>query len=290
MQCILLDEGCIILQDIHSGVYGSHTGTHTLVGKAYMQGFYWPTIVSDVDSLVRRCEGCQFVALQKRVPSHQLQTIPITWPFSTWERDLVGPFKKAKGGFTHIFIAMDKFTKWVEAKPTASITAAKAVEFIKKIMYRFGIPNNIITNNGTRFTTREFRDFYADLGIKINYASVSHPQSNAQVERSNGMILQGLKPRIFDRLKPYARKWVKELPSLLWALRTNLSCAMGYTPFTLVYGSKAMLPTEVEHKSFRSQQFNEEQTDDLRVDDLTKLEELREEAVIQSAKHQQSMR
>jgi hypothetical protein len=128
------------------------------------------------------------------------------------------------------------------------------------------------------------------LGVKINYASVSHLQSNSQVESSNGMILQGLKPRIFDRLKPYARKWVKELPSVLWALLTTPSRATGHTPLSLVYGSKAMLPTEVEHKSFCVQHFNQEQLDDSRVNDLTRLEELREAAVIQSAKHQHAMR
>jgi hypothetical protein len=69
---------------------------------------------------------------------------------------------------------VDKFTKWIEVKPITSITAAKAVEFIKEIMYMFGVPNNIIMDNGTQFTTREFKDFYADSGIKINYASVSH--------------------------------------------------------------------------------------------------------------------
>jgi hypothetical protein len=69
-------------------------------------------------------------------------------------------------------------------------------------MYRFGVPNNIITENETQFTVRKFKDFYVDLGIKVNYASVSHLQSNGQVERSNGMILQGLNPRIFNRLKP----------------------------------------------------------------------------------------
>jgi transposase InsO family protein len=125
---------------------------------------------------------------------------------------LVGPFKNAKGGFTHIFITVDKFTKWIEVKLVASITAAKAVEFIKEIMYRFHVPNNIITDNVTQFTAREFKDFCADSGIKINYASVSHLQSNGQVEHSNGMILHGLKPRISDRLKPYAIKWVKGLP------------------------------------------------------------------------------
>jgi transposase InsO family protein len=89
--------------------------------------------------------------------------------------DLVGPFKKAKGGFTHVFVTVDKFTKRIKVKPAASITAAKAVEFVKEIMYRFGVPNNIITDNGTQFTVREFQDFCADSGIKINYASVSHP-------------------------------------------------------------------------------------------------------------------
>jgi hypothetical protein len=108
-------------------------------------------------------------------------------------------------------------------------------------MYRFG----------TQFTVREFKDFCVDSGIKINYDSVSHQQSNGQLELSNGTILQGPKPRIFDRLKPYAGKWVKELPLVFWALHTTLSCATGHTPFSLVYGSEAMLPTEVEHKSFR---------------------------------------
>jgi transposase InsO family protein len=124
---------------------------------------------------------------------------------------------------TDIFVALDKFTKWIEEKPAASITAAKVVEFISEIMYRFDIPNNIITNNGTQFTVREFRDFYENIGIKVNYALVLYPQSNGQVERSNGMILQGLKPRHFDRLKPYTGKWMKELLPVLWPQDTHRS-------------------------------------------------------------------
>jgi hypothetical protein len=89
---------------------------------------------------------------------HQLQTIPITWPFSTWGLDLVVPFKKAKWGFKHIFVAVDKFTKWIKVKSIASIKAAKAVEFIQEIMYMFGRPNNIITDIGSQFTAREFKE------------------------------------------------------------------------------------------------------------------------------------
>ena len=129
-----------------------------------------------------------------------MQTIPIIWPF-----------RPANRGFTHIFVAVDKFIQWVEAKPAASITAAKAVEFITDIIHHFGIMNTIITNNGTQFTAREFTSFCDTKRIKINYASMAHPQSNGQVERAKGMILQGLKPHIIDRLKPYAGKWMKEL-------------------------------------------------------------------------------
>jgi hypothetical protein len=62
---------------------------------------------------------------------------------------LVGPFKATKSGFTHIFLAVDKFTKWIKAKLVTTITAAKAVEFILEIMPCFGILKTIIIDNGT---------------------------------------------------------------------------------------------------------------------------------------------
>jgi hypothetical protein len=71
-------------------------------------------------------------------------------------------------------VVVDKFTKWIEVNPTTLIIVAKVVEFIKEIMYRFGISNNIIIDNGTQFTAREFKVLCADSSIKINYASVSH--------------------------------------------------------------------------------------------------------------------
>ena len=102
---------------------------------------------------------------------------------------MVGPLQRALGGYTHLFVTIDKFIKWIEAKPIATITAAKAKEFFQDIVVRFGIPNRIIADNGTQFTRSEFKDWCEELGIKICYASVAHPQSNGQVERANGMVL-----------------------------------------------------------------------------------------------------
>src|SRR3954471_10539064 len=85
-------------------------------------------------------------------------------------------------------VAVDKFSKWIEAVPITTSTALTAANFIKSIIFRFGVPHNIITDNGTNFTAVEFQNFCEKLGIKINYASVAHPQSNGQVEKENGLV------------------------------------------------------------------------------------------------------
>jgi hypothetical protein len=89
---------------------------------------------------------------------------------------MIGPFKKAQGGYTHILVTIDKFKKWIEYKPVDSLTSTKAVEFIQEIMFRFGIPNNIITDLGSNFTSSEFFDFCKLRSIQIKYASVAHQE------------------------------------------------------------------------------------------------------------------
>ena len=117
---------------------------------------------------------------------------------------MVGPLKKGPGGFTHLLVVVDKFTKWIEAKPITNIRSEEAVKFFLDIIYRFIVPNCIIiTDPRTNFTRKKFLDFSDGYGIRIDWASVRHPRTNGQVERANGMVLQGLKSRIFDRLKKY---------------------------------------------------------------------------------------
>jgi IS30 family transposase len=100
----------------------------------------------------------------------------------------------AVGGYNHIFVVIDKFTKWIEVKLVTATTAAKAAEFIEEISHRFGVPNRIIINLCTSFTGSEFRDYCQESCIDIYYASVAHPRCNGQVERANGLILLGLDP------------------------------------------------------------------------------------------------
>jgi transposase InsO family protein len=109
------------------------------------------------------------------------------------------------GGYTHLLVAIDKFSKWIEVRPLNSIRSEQAVAFFTNIIHRFGVPNSIITNNGTQFTGRKFLDFCEDHHIQVDWAAVAHPMTNGQVERANGMILQGLKPRIYNDLNKFGK-------------------------------------------------------------------------------------
>src|SRR5664279_1581130 len=106
---------------------------------------------------------------------------------------MVGPLKKSSPGrHTHLLVAVDKFTKWIEATPVTSVAATCAMNFIHSIICIFGVPHSIITDNGSNFTAEEFQEFREEQGIRVSYASLAHPQSNGQVEKANGLVTAGV--------------------------------------------------------------------------------------------------
>jgi hypothetical protein len=149
-RCAPIPEGRELLRDIHAGVCGHHAAPRTLVGNAFRQGFYWPTAVADASEIVRTCEGCQFYARKSNLPAHVLQTIPITWPFAVWGLDIVGPLRKAPGGFTHLLVAIDKFSKWVEVRPITNLRAEQAVTFFTAIGLECQTPSSLTTGPSSR--------------------------------------------------------------------------------------------------------------------------------------------
>ena len=101
------------------------------------------------------------------------------WPFAVWGIDLIGPMPTARPAFKYAVVAVDYFTKWVEAKPLAVISSKKVQEFIwQSIICHFRVPHEIISDNETQFDSNEFCDFCDDLGIKKSFSSVDHPQTN----------------------------------------------------------------------------------------------------------------
>lgn len=99
---------------------------------------------------------------------------------------MVGPFKTACGGMTHLLVAIEKFTKWIEARPIKKLDGPTTVRFITDISVRYGVPHSIITENDTNFAKGAMALYCSKVGIRLDLASVAHPQSNGQVERANG--------------------------------------------------------------------------------------------------------
>ena len=151
-----------------------------------------------------------------------------------------------------------------------------ARNFIIDVVMRYGVPHNIITDNGTNFSIGELAKYCKQNGIRLDLASVAHPQSNGQVECMNSSIFQGIRPRLESPLHRAAGAWVEELPSVLWSIRTTPNRSTGQTPFFLVYGAEAMLPTDIIHDSPRVQAYDKSDAEIARQDAVDLLEEERE--------------
>jgi hypothetical protein len=159
------------------------------------------------------------------------------------------------------------------------------VEFVQYIIFRFGILKSIITDLGSNFTSLEFFNFCEQKSIQIKYASVVHPRANGQVERANGMILEALRKKVFDKNEKFVGKWIRELPYVVLSLRTQPSRALyGNTPFFMVYGSEAVLPADLKFGALRLIFENIAEAEATRLDDVDILEEERLYTVIQSAR------
>ncbi|KAL5576842.1 hypothetical protein UlMin_018541 [Ulmus minor] len=154
-----------------------------------------------------------------------------------------------------VCIAIDYYTKWVEAEPLQEITKARTTGFIwRNIICRFGIPHSLVSDNGTQFDSAGLKKLCLDLGIHKHFSSVAHPQSNGQVEAVNKTIKNNLE----RKLNGAKGAWVDELPRVLWAYRTTCRTSTNETPFSMTYGTEVVVPTEIGEPSFRVEQFDPE--------------------------------
>ena len=224
----------------------------------------------DAAEYVHTCEQCQKHAPLIHQPAGYLNPISSPWPFAQWGLDILGPFPRATGNRQFVLVAVDYFTKWVEAKALANIRDVDVKKFVwKNIVTRFGVPDSLISDNGLQFDSKAFRAFCSDLGIKNRHSTSAYSQSNGQAEATNKAIMNGLKKRL-DGAKG---RWAKELPNVLWAYRTTLRRSIEETPFSLTYRAEAAIPAEVNLCSVRVVGFDLAENNKLMVERLNWLKE-----------------
>ncbi|CAJ2647628.1 unnamed protein product [Trifolium pratense] len=281
LKCVDEDTADYILREVHEGINAQHLGGRSLARKALRAGYYWPTMQQDAKDHVKKCDKCQRHGDMHLAPPRELKSLSSPWPFAWWGMDLLGPFTKGLYQNRYLIVAVDYFTKWVEAEPLSDITSLRILRFFKRnVLARFGIPQVVVTDNGTQFTDKDFQAFLVALGTKQHFTSVEHPQTNGQAEAANRVILRGLRRRLDQNKK----KWVEELDNVLWAYRTTPHSTTGETPFRMVYGTKAVIPVEIGEPSRRTEQpLDEEQNDEALREELDLVEEIRTGASLKEA-------
>ena len=210
--CVHPEQTESLLEEMHEGIYGSHTGGRSLAHRSLTQGYWWPNIQREALEYVRKCDQCQRFAPSIHQPGGILNPLSSPWPFAQWGLDIVRSFPKAVGNKRYFLVGTDYFSKWVEAEPLANIRDVDVKRFVwKNIITRFGVPHMLISDNGLQFDSKMFRKYCGELGIINRYSTPAYPQGNGQAEAVNKVIVSGLKKRLDD----VKGKWVEELPYVL---------------------------------------------------------------------------
>ncbi|GJU57477.1 reverse transcriptase domain-containing protein [Tanacetum coccineum] len=252
LRCVGPSQANYVLREIHEGSCSMHAGTRSVVAKALRTGYYWPTMHKDARALIKAS----------------------------------GPFPEGPDKVKFLIVAMDYFTKWIEAKPVATITGNQVKKFVwENIVCRFGLPGEIISDNGKQFRDNPFRDWCEKLCIQQHFAFVKHPQTNGLVERANRSLGEGIKARLGKDNK----NWLEEISHVLWAHRTMIKSSNGDTPFSLTYGTEAVIPAEIGMPTFRTAEVDVAENDEALEINLELLEEKREQAAIREAKSKRQM-
>lgn len=176
------------------------------------QGYFWPTLNKDSAKMVKKCEECQFFANLTHAPPTRMTPLHSPIPFSQWKIDLVTDLPATVGNKKWLIVAIDYFTKCVEAEALVFTTQDQIIKFVwRNIICRFGLPRVIVTDNGTQFIGGKVEEFFAKHRIQHRITSVSHPQTNGLTEVTNRTLVHSLKTLLFRT----QGQWMDELLSVL---------------------------------------------------------------------------
>ncbi|KAG1924860.1 gypsy retrotransposon integrase-like protein [Pimephales promelas] len=233
------EEARMLFEEFHSSPIGGHTG----IGKtraAICARFYWHGMSVDIENWVLECDQCQKVGK----PLTAVQTLQCIKVSAVWELvgiDLTGPLPETAEGFKYILTATDYFSKWVEAFPLKTKTAAEVGRHLCSIIYRHGCPQRILSDQGREFVNDLNHRLCEMLCIKRSVTAAYHPQTNGLDEKTNDNIKRALKKLVNDQ----QNDWDVYLDATLFSLRSKVHTTTKHSPFLLMYGREAVFPAEI---------------------------------------------
>ena len=244
-----------VLQIAHDLPLAGHLGKDKTLTRISRR-FFWPTLSQDVASYVRSCPACQRTR-QKKGEKAPLQPMPIMGnPFERIAMDVVGPLPKTRKGHEYILVVSDYATRYPEAIPLRKFTALSVAEHLLDLFAKFGIPKEILTDQGTNFTSQLLRELYGLIGVKAIKTTPYHPQTDGLVERFNQTLKNMLRRVLVDN--GGVGEWDNLLPYVLFAYREVPQATTGFSPFELIFGRDVRGPLDVLKEGWSTQREEED--------------------------------
>ena len=246
---LVLPSSCrkSVIQLAHDIPLAGHLGRHKTTERI-LQRFYWPGLYRDVRDHCRCCEQCQ-KSSSRRARKAPLISLPvIDVPFKRIAMDIVGPLPRSASGKRFILVICDYATRYPEAVALRSVDANKIAKELINFFARVGVPEEILTDQGTNFTSRLMQEVYRLLHIKPIRTTPYHPQTDGLVERFN----HTLKSMLRKTATKEGKDWDELLPYLLFAYREVPQASTGFSPFELVYGRPVRGPLDILKESWES--------------------------------------
>ena len=227
-----------VLQLAHAVPMAGHMGQAKTAQRILLH-FWWPGILADVAEHCRVCSVCQKCARRETRDRAELVPLPVIGePFRCVAVDIIGPLQRTRSGKRYILTLVDRATRYPEAIALTSIDAEKVADALISIFSRVGLPDSILSDQGSNFTSEILKQVAALLRIQLTTSSPYHQQTNGLVERFNGTLKSMLRKYALEA----PQSWDELLPYLLFAYREVPQASTGFSPFELLYGRQVRGP------------------------------------------------
>lgn len=217
--------------------YGGHLGIKKTFRKLIR--FWWPKMHQEVENYVKSCHECQQFKQPTGLPPGYLHSIPVSEIYEHIHIDIIGPMTASHQGNVYVITATDAFSKWAVAIPSQVVRTAELIKFVEDwILSVHGKPKRIVTDQGSQFTSKDWKAFISKLGIEHKLTSPYHPQSNGIDERVNGTLMRILRYYV----NKYQRDWDDHLKWSLYIYNNTVHDSTGYSPYQILYSRESRSP------------------------------------------------
>ena len=231
----------LTIAELHSKETAGHLGIDKTLEKVKSR-FFWINLSRDVKKFVRECHGCQKVKPPKAYSKPKLMPLAPTRTLVLITMDMAGPLPTTKRGNKYILVICDHFTKFVQAYALRGMTAEEVAEDAIKYCLIFGIPEAVLTDRGTNFTSQLIESLWERLDVHTLRTTAYHPQADGITERFNRTI----KVMLAQFVDQHGQDdWDLKLDKLTFAYNTAVHATTKFSPFELMFGRIPKLPIDL---------------------------------------------